>query len=193
MVVDGINDLKTEAPICNYKDLILANFSGIVLYWCRWASILPEAASQGGSDPKVIMRGQMQISDLKNTKFETLSMRPLQFYAAVTKVRKEENLVEREPARTSAEQVIAVVGWQVLSRCGSCLLTLFDKEQNIRLFDYIFVIGSAKRDDPRQNSKARETVNVVHLSTFSVPVQQNIQQVDRRWEWFSSELPEKLA
>ena len=123
---------------------------------------------------------QISDSDLKNTKFETLSMRPLQFYAAVTKVRKEENLVEREPARTSAEQVIAVVGWQVLSRCGSCLLTLFDKEQNIRLFDYIFVIGSAKRDDPRQNSKARETVNVVHLSTFSVPVQQNIQQVDRR-------------
>ena len=56
----------------------------------------------------MIMRGQMQISDLKNTKFETLSMRPLQFYAAVTKVRKEENLVEREPARTSAEQVIVV-------------------------------------------------------------------------------------
>ena len=36
-------------------------------------------------------------------------------YAAVTKVRKEENLVEREPARTSAEQVI-VVGRQALSR-----------------------------------------------------------------------------
>ena len=31
-VVNGINDLKTEAPICNYKDLILANFSDIVLY-----------------------------------------------------------------------------------------------------------------------------------------------------------------
>ena len=57
---------------------------------------------------------------------------------------------------------------------------IFDKEQKFQLFDYIFVVGSAKRDDPRQNSKARETVNVVHLSTFSVPVQQNIQQVDRR-------------
>ena len=44
----------------------------------------------------------------KNTKFKTLSMKPLQLYAAVTKVRKEENLVEREPARTSAEQVIVV-------------------------------------------------------------------------------------
>ena len=44
----------------------------------------------------------------KNTNFETLSMRLLQLYAAVTKVRKEENLVEREPARTSAEQVIVV-------------------------------------------------------------------------------------
>ena len=32
MVVNGINNLKTEAPIYNYKDLILANFSDIVLY-----------------------------------------------------------------------------------------------------------------------------------------------------------------
>ena len=31
-VVNGINDLKTEAPICNNEDLILANFSDIVLY-----------------------------------------------------------------------------------------------------------------------------------------------------------------
>ena len=50
----------------------------------------------------------MQIQTSKNTKFETLSMTPLQLYTAVTKVRKEENLVEREPARTSAEQVIVV-------------------------------------------------------------------------------------
>ena len=58
-----------------------------------------------------MISAQMQISDSdlkKNTKFKTLSMRPLQLYAAVTKVRKEENLVEREPARTSAEQVIVV-------------------------------------------------------------------------------------
>ena len=37
-------------------------------------------------------------------------------YAAVTKVRKEENLVEREPARTTAEQVglilLVVSFWQ---------------------------------------------------------------------------------
>ena len=50
----------------------------------------------------------MQIQTSKNTKFETLSMTPLQLYAAVKKVRKEESLVEREPARTSAEQVIVV-------------------------------------------------------------------------------------
>ena len=31
-VVNGINDLKTEALICNNEDLILANFSDIVLY-----------------------------------------------------------------------------------------------------------------------------------------------------------------
>ena len=141
-----------------------------LLFPARWASILPEAASEERSGGKVFCKSFV-FDNLDNHRWYLVEHSGimifviycviLQTYATVTKA-KIANPNEREPARTIAEQVcLPPIRKSLIGKCFNSKKTS----------------GAVKRDNPRKDPETGEAVNVFHLPAFTVALQQTLQQV----------------
>ena len=146
------------------------NCAVFLLFPARWASILPEAASEERSGGKVFCKSFV-FDNLDNDRWYLVEHSGimlfviycviLQTYATVTKA-KIANPNEREPARTIAEQVcLPPIRKSLIGKCFNSKKTS----------------GAVKRDNPRKDPETGETVNVFHLPAFTVALQQTLQQV----------------